>query len=233
MVYLRPETAQGMFVDFPTVQTVARQEAARSGSRRSASRFRNEITPGNFIFRTREFEQMEMEFFVEPGTDEEWFDVLGRTSGSSGTWTSASRRTSSACGRTSPTSSRTTRRRPPTSSTSSRSAGASSRASRTAPTSTCGAPGGERPGPDVLRPGERAAVPARTSWSRPVGVDRAAARVPVDAYREERGPDREGRHGEAHRAGAAPRRSRRSRSRCCRCRATRSSCPRPAASTTW
>ena len=55
--------------------------------------FRNEITPGNFIFRTREFEQMEMEFFVEPGADDEWFELLGRTSACSGTSTSASRRT--------------------------------------------------------------------------------------------------------------------------------------------
>ena len=51
-----------------------RARSCRSASRRSASRFRNEITPGNFIFRTREFEQMEMEFFVEPGTDDEWFE---------------------------------------------------------------------------------------------------------------------------------------------------------------
>ena len=70
-VYLRPETAQGMFVDFLTVQQTARKRIP-FGIAQQGKSFRNEITPGNFIFRTREFEQMEMEFFVEPGTDEEW-----------------------------------------------------------------------------------------------------------------------------------------------------------------
>ena len=70
--YLRPETAQGMFVDFPLVQTVARRKIP-FGVAQIGKSFRNEITPGNFIFRTREFEQMEMEYFVEPGSDEEWF----------------------------------------------------------------------------------------------------------------------------------------------------------------
>jgi glycyl-tRNA synthetase len=71
VVWLRPETAQGMFVDFPTVQRSSRQKVP-FGIAQMGKSFRNEITPGNFIFRTREFEQMEMEFFVEPGTDEEW-----------------------------------------------------------------------------------------------------------------------------------------------------------------
>ncbi len=71
-VYLRPETAQGMFVDFSQVQTVSRKKLP-FGIAQIGRSFRNEITPGNFIFRTREFEQMEMEFFVAPGTDEEWF----------------------------------------------------------------------------------------------------------------------------------------------------------------
>ena len=61
-----------MFVDFPLVQTVARKKLP-FGIAQIGKWFRNEITPGNFIFRTREFEQMEMEYFVEPGTDEEWF----------------------------------------------------------------------------------------------------------------------------------------------------------------
>ena len=73
VTYLRPETAQGMFVDFPLVQTVARKKLP-FGIAQIGKSFRNEITPGNFIFRTREFEQMEMEFFVEPGADEEWFE---------------------------------------------------------------------------------------------------------------------------------------------------------------
>jgi glycyl-tRNA synthetase len=70
-VYLRPETAQGMFVDFVQVQTSSRKKVP-FGIAQIGKSFRNEITPGNFIFRMREFEQMEMEFFVEPGTDEEW-----------------------------------------------------------------------------------------------------------------------------------------------------------------
>jgi glycyl-tRNA synthetase len=73
VTYLRPETAQGMFVDFPLVQTVARKKLP-FGIAQIGKSFRNEITPGNFIFRTREFEQMEMEYFIEPGTDDEWFD---------------------------------------------------------------------------------------------------------------------------------------------------------------
>jgi glycyl-tRNA synthetase len=72
-VYLRPETAQGMFVDFVTVQTATRKKLP-FGIAQIGKSFRNEITPGNFIYRTREFEQMEMEFFVVPGTDEEWFE---------------------------------------------------------------------------------------------------------------------------------------------------------------
>ncbi len=73
VVYLRPETAQGMFVDFATVQQSSRKRVP-FGIAQQGKSFRNEITPGNFVFRTREFEQMEMEFFVEPGTDEEWHD---------------------------------------------------------------------------------------------------------------------------------------------------------------
>jgi glycyl-tRNA synthetase len=73
VAYLRPETAQGMFVNFPTIQTVSRRKIP-FGVAQIGRSFRNEITPGNFIFRTREFEQMEMEFFVEPGTDGGWFD---------------------------------------------------------------------------------------------------------------------------------------------------------------
>ncbi len=72
-IYLRPETAQGSYVNFLNVQTAARQKIP-FGIAQVGKAFRNEITPGNFIFRTREFEQMEMQFFVEPGTDEEWFE---------------------------------------------------------------------------------------------------------------------------------------------------------------
>ena len=71
--YLRPETAQGMFVDFATVQQTSRKRIP-FGIAQQGKSFRNEITPHNFVFRTREFEQMEMEFFVKPGTDEAWHD---------------------------------------------------------------------------------------------------------------------------------------------------------------
>ena len=71
-VYLRPETAQGIFVNFPNVQRASRKKLP-FGIGQIGKSFRNEITPGNFIFRVREFEQMELEFFCQPGTDLEWF----------------------------------------------------------------------------------------------------------------------------------------------------------------
>ncbi len=71
--YLRPETAQGIFVNFANVMNAARKKPP-FGIGQVGKSFRNEITPGNFIFRTREFEQMEMEFFVAPGSDEEWHE---------------------------------------------------------------------------------------------------------------------------------------------------------------
>lgn len=71
-VYLRPETAQGIFVNFKNVQRTSRKKIP-FGIGQIGKSFRNEITPGNFIFRTREFEQMELEFFCEPDTDLEWF----------------------------------------------------------------------------------------------------------------------------------------------------------------
>ena len=77
LVWLRPETAQGIFVDFAQVLATSRKKIPFGIAQRGKS-FRNEITPGNFIFRTREFEQMEMEYFVKPGTDEQthqyWID---------------------------------------------------------------------------------------------------------------------------------------------------------------
>ena len=71
--YLRPETAQGIFVNFKNVQRTTRRKLP-FGIGQIGKSFRNEITPGNFIFRTREFEQMELEFFCKPGTELEWFD---------------------------------------------------------------------------------------------------------------------------------------------------------------
>jgi glycyl-tRNA synthetase len=73
VVYLRPETAQGSYVNFQNVLGASRQRIP-FGIAQIGKAFRNEITPGNFIFRTREFEQMEMQFFVEPGSDDEWFE---------------------------------------------------------------------------------------------------------------------------------------------------------------
>jgi glycyl-tRNA synthetase len=73
VVYLRPETAQGIFVNFENVVTTCRKKLPL-GIAQIGKSFRNEITPGNFIFRTREFEHMEVEYFVKPGTDEKWLD---------------------------------------------------------------------------------------------------------------------------------------------------------------
>ncbi|MBR6053528.1 MAG: glycine--tRNA ligase, partial [Clostridia bacterium] len=72
-VYLRPETAQGIFVNFKNVQRTTRKKIP-FGIGQIGKSFRNEITPGNFVFRTREFEQMELEFFCKPGTDLDWFN---------------------------------------------------------------------------------------------------------------------------------------------------------------
>jgi glycyl-tRNA synthetase len=72
-VYLRPETAQGMFVQFQNIVTSTRKRIP-FGIAQMGKSFRNEISPGNFIFRVREFEQLEVEFFVKPGTDQDWLE---------------------------------------------------------------------------------------------------------------------------------------------------------------
>src|SRR5205823_15042893 len=72
LAYLRPETAQGIFVNFKNVLQIARRKPP-FGIAQIGKSFRNEITPGNFLFRTREFEQMEMEYFVPPAEAEEWY----------------------------------------------------------------------------------------------------------------------------------------------------------------
>ncbi len=77
-LYLRPETAQGIFVNFTNIQRTARKKVP-FGVAQIGKSFRNEITPGNFTFRTREFEQMELEFFCKPGTDLEWFEYWKNT----------------------------------------------------------------------------------------------------------------------------------------------------------
>ncbi len=78
VVYLRPETAQGHFVNYENIQTTSRKKIP-FGIAAIGKSFRNEITPGNFIFRTREFEQMEMQYFVKPGTDMQWWETWRET----------------------------------------------------------------------------------------------------------------------------------------------------------
>ena len=133
--YLRPETAQGIFVNFKNVTSSMRVKPP-FGIAQIGKSFRNEITPGNFLFRMREFEQMEMEFFVPPAEADEWHRY----------WIAERRRWHLDLGlRESHLRVRaheaaelsTTRARRATSSTSTRSAGRSSRASRTAATTTC------------------------------------------------------------------------------------------------
>ena len=134
-MYLRPETAQGIFINYENVRRTSRLRLP-FGIAQIGKAFRNEITPGQFVFRTREFEQMEMEFFCRPDEAPQWFEYwqqermrwytdLGLTPGAAPV---AAPRP--------PTSCRTTRRARPTSSTCSRGAGTSSRASPAAPTST-------------------------------------------------------------------------------------------------
>ena len=131
----RPETAQGIFINFKNVLQFSRKKPP-FGIAQVGKSFRNEITPGNFIFRTREFEQMEMEFFVPPDEAPTVVRALARQSASAGTSSSGSDPTNCVCARTTPTSSPTTPRARATWNTSSRSAGPSSRGSPTAATST-------------------------------------------------------------------------------------------------
>ena len=107
--YLRPETAQGIFINFKNVAQLARRKPP-FGIAQIGKAFRNEITPGNFIFRTLEFEQMEMEFFVPPAEARRSGTATGSRSASPGTCGTASGRATCACARTTPRSSRTTRR---------------------------------------------------------------------------------------------------------------------------
>ena len=184
MVYLRPETAQGIYVNYLNVLQSSRQRIP-FGIAQIGKAFRNEITPGNFIFRTREFEQMEMQFFVKPGTDAEWFErwrewrmaVAPRARPHPGEAALAPARP----GRAGPL--RHARRS--TSSTSSRSAGRRSRASTTAATSTSAATR-STPG-KKLEYFDQAAneryLPYIVETS--AGADRVTLTLLVDAYREE------------------------------------------------
>ena len=193
MHYLRPETAQGIFVNFANVVTTSRSKPP-FGIGQIGKSFRNEITPGNFIFRTREFEQMEMEFFVEPDTARQWHQywidtrlqwyvdlgINATTSGSSSThWRSC----------------RTTRPAPPTSSTSSASRatrGVSSKASPTAPTSTSRR---TRSTPastcrTTTRPADTRYIPYVIEPA--AGLTRSFMAFLVDAYAEDEAPNAKG-----------------------------------------
>ena len=183
MVYLRPETAQGIYVNYLNVLQSSRQKIP-FGIAQIGKAFRNEITPGNFIFRTREFEQMEMQFFVKPGTDDEWFEHWRaiRMAWHEGLGLAPAKLRWHQHG---PTSWPTTPRPPTTSSTSSRSAGRRSRGFTTAPTSTSA---GTRSSParswstSSRRP--TSAISPTSSRPRP-GADRVTLTVMADAYREE------------------------------------------------
>ena len=133
--YLRPETAQGIFINFKNVLSFARKKPP-FGIAQIGKSFRNEITPGNFIFRTLEFEQMEMEFFVPPAEASKWHDHWMEPADAVVHRPRHPAATSSGSARTAPTSSPTTPAPPRTSNISSRWAGPSWRESPTAATST-------------------------------------------------------------------------------------------------
>ncbi len=134
IAYLRPETAQGIFLNFRHYLQFGRKKPP-FGIAQIGKSFRNEITPGNFIFRTREFEQMEMEFFVPPDDAPRWFEHwLEERINWYTAW--ASVRTTCGFARTNRMNCPTTRARPRTSSTCFRSTGRSSRGSQTAATTT-------------------------------------------------------------------------------------------------
>ena len=178
-VYLRPETAQGIFVNFKNVLQFARKKPP-FGIAQIGKAFRNEITPGNFIFRTREFEMMEIEYFVPPDEADDWHRR----------WMEDRMRWHTDLGirpdhlqlrKHGPTSCRTTPRRPRTSSTCSRWAGPSWRGSPTAATSTSHATPSSpaRSSSTSIRKGE-AYVPYVIEPS--LGVDRSLLAFMVDAY---------------------------------------------------
>ena len=183
IVYFRPETAQGSYVNFKNVQQSSRKKIP-FGIAQVGKSFRNEISPGNFVFRMREFEQMEMQYFVRPEDGatqafEEWLPRRRQWYEAYGVTPSRLRFREHA-----PDKSRITPRRRSTSSTASRSAGRSSRASTTAATSTW-ATTPRRPGrTSSIGPGQRRALhPVDRRDGRRRG--RAAFTFLIDAYREE------------------------------------------------
>ena len=134
-IYLRPETAQGIFVNFPSVMRSTRKKLP-AGIAQIGKSFRNEITPGNFIFRVREFEQMELEFFCKPGEDLEWFDYWRSYCRDWLLSPGHARRITCVCATMSPRSWPSIPRPPRTSSSCSPSAGANCGAWPTVPTTT-------------------------------------------------------------------------------------------------
>ncbi len=202
VAYLRPETAQGIFVNFKNVQTTTRKKPP-FGIAQIGKSFRNEITPGNFIFRTREFEQMEMEYFVPPDESAKWFEywvagavpLVHRPRHPRGQAAHPPARARRAVALFEPA--------PPTSSSCTRGAGASSRASRTAPTSTSPSTA-KFSGEDLTYFDQEhdRALPAVRHRARGRRRPRHA-RVPARRVRRGRGDDRRGQGREAH--GAAPR----------------------------
>ena len=183
-IFLRPETAQGIFVNFKNVLQFSRRKPP-FGIAQIGKAFRNEITPGNFIFRTREFEQMEIEFFVPPAEAEEWYqrwmDDRMRWYTDLGIRPDHLQLREHGAGR----ALALLGRRPATSSTCSRWAGRSSRESRTAPTSTCAAT------PSSRARTSRSSTPATEERYVPyviepsAGADRATLAFMVDAFDEE------------------------------------------------
>ena len=167
VVYLRPETAQGIYVNFQNVLGSSRQKIP-FGIAQIGKAFRNEITPGNFIFRTREFEQMEMQYFVKPGEDREW---LARWLDIRRAWYAelGIRKEKCAFTNTAPTSSPTTRPRLSTSSTSSPSGGRSWRASTIERTSTSLGTRSTRARSSRTSTRRPRNATSPTSWRRPLG----------------------------------------------------------------
>ena len=185
VIYLRPETAQGSYVNFKNVQQSSRKKLP-FGIAQIGKSFRNEISPGNFVFRMREFEQMEMQYFVRPEA-EAARRLRGVAAGAPRLVRALRRhaRRGCACASTRPTSWPTTPRRRSTSSTASRSAGRSSRASTTAATSTCRAT--PRRSGENLEYFDQATDEHVIPWivETAAGADRAAFTFLIDAYREE------------------------------------------------
>ena len=212
VAYLRPETAQGMFVNFANVLQTTRKKPP-FGIAQVGKSFRNEITPQNWIFRTREFEQMEMQFFVPPADGAAVVRVLVRRAPRLVRPPRHPPRPAAPAARTTPTSCRTTRPARPTSSSASRGASTSSRASPSAPTTTSSstAPALRREA-RLLRPGRRTSATRRTSSSRPPappGRWRRSCCRPTTSTRST---------ARSARCCASTRASRRTRSPCCRCR---------------